>query len=349
MCTRPPLAWLFILNLVVNASRLFPQFRPLRLTEFIADTVVISSIADSLMPIEPATQFINDNRNLPPTILGIHQTEKLKFLPVDQYLALSTPLANQLAQVMHYYNSYVAGILVVDYLSLWHDGKPAFGSGYRLNAYTRLLDSTGKTFRDWQWELHHRPSRKQTAPECYSILYNQWLSEQAIAVKLNPVTAAPISPYRYRRQLTTWLDWIKLADGYILVAHLTLDYPADQLPKFIRGSPGIYYRRSSKHESIAIGGKDQQWYRRLNSHWLTRAYFTYRVGFNNFNPHAFDQVDFWNIVLLNLSCGVSCEYRPIYHRGLFVGAGLHQSVNLLPTVIRQFDTGILFTVGVVLP
>lgn len=349
MRKRQPIPGLIIILLVVNTSRLYSQFRQLRLTEFIADTVVISSIADSLPPVDHMTLPIKDARHLPSTILGIHQTKKLKYLPVDQYLALRSPLTTQLAQVMQHYDSHFAATLVVDYLSLWHDGKPAFNAGYRLNAYTRLVDSTGKTMRDWQWELQHKPNRKQTASDCYAILYDQWLSEQAIAIKFNPNAALPVSPYRYRRQLTTWLDWIKLIDGYILIAHLTLDYPADQQARFGRGSPGIYYRRSSQHESIAIGGKDQQWYRRLNARWLTRLYFTYRVGFNNFNPHVFDYVDFWNIVLINLSGGASLEYRPVYLRGLFLGVGLHQSVNLLPTVIRQLDTGLLFTAGVVLP
>lgn len=324
------------------------RWRPPLWNELVADTVWLNSLADSLPALQSELGVV-DRRPLPPNILGIQQTKKYQIFPVDQYLALRAPVAAQLAQVMQHHDVTKEGILVIEYLQLWYDNHPAFASGYKLNGYSRLVDSIGNTLRDWQWELFQRPGKKQKAADCYNLLYNQWLGEQTIALKQPTFKNDAPSPYRYRRQLMTWLDWILFADGYALNAHLTLDYPSDQLSHFVRGSPGIYYRRSSRHESIAIGGKDQRWYWRLHSDWLVQVYCSYRLGFNNFNARYFSYVDIWNIMLINLSGGIGLEYRPMYHRGLFFGVGLHQAVNLLPTVIKRWDTGLALSLGVVLP
>jgi len=318
-------------------------------SELISDTLYVSTYADSLAPTEfPAIQ-VRDERGDPPTIIGIQQTKKWNYIPVDQYIALNEPLAIQLSRFLQKYQVRGDQTLVIDNLSVWYDASPIFDAARTLNGYTRLVDSSGKTIRDWQWELREKKVRKQKVEDNIGILLNKWMIAQTEALERKPSGELLVSPFRYRRQMVPWFDLVGLRDGYIVIAHLMLDYPADQMPKYIRGSPGIFYRKSSRHESIAIGGKDQQWYFRLNPSWLGRLNTTVRVGFNNFNPDKYDFVDFWNIMLVNLSFNASIEYRPVYHRGIFVGAGLYQGINILPTVVKTLETGLMFSMGVVLP
>jgi len=318
-------------------------------SELIADTLYVSTYADALTLTDfPAIQIL-DERVDPPTIIGIQQIKKWRYIPVDQYIALNEPLETQLTKFSQKFQVTGNQTLVIDHLSLWYDASPTFGAARTLNGYTRLVDSSGKTVRDWQWELREKTTRKQAPSDNIAILLNKWMIAQTESLQKRPVSDLPVSPYRYRRQMIPWTDIIGLRDGYIVIAHLALDYPADQMQKFIRGSPGIYYRKSSEHESIAIGGKDQQWYFRLTPSWLARLNTTIRVGFNNFNPRKYEYVDFWNIMLVNLGFNASLEYRPVYHKGLFVGAGLHQAVNILPSVINTLEIGWLFSIGLVLP
>ncbi len=179
-------------------------------------------------------------------------------------------------------------------------------------------------------------------------LMDSWLVAQAQILDDLPATYTP-APFTYRRQLITWTDLILLRDGFIIDSRLALDYPADQQTGYRRGVPSYYYRRSSVHESLAIGGKDLQSYRRLNPRLLWRRNLTLRLGFNSFSPDHFDYVDWWNIFLINLGLTTSLEFHPVYHRGLFTAVGLHAALNVLPEVIDRVDLGLLLSVGVILP
>jgi len=146
-----------------------------------------------------------------------------------------------------------------------------------------------------------------------------------------------------------WSEFIFFTDGYAINAHFTLDFPADQESKWVRGSPGLFYRQSDIHESIAIGGKDQHWFQRISPSWITQVSGTYRFGFNNFERGHFDHLEYYNLFLLNLSAQASIEYRPVYHRGVFGGLGIYAGYNILPDVIPQTEIGLLLRVGVMLP
>ena len=72
-------------------------------SELISDTLYVSTYADSLAPTEfPAIQ-VSDERGYPPTILGVQQTKKWNYIPVDQYIALNEPLATQLSGFLQKY------------------------------------------------------------------------------------------------------------------------------------------------------------------------------------------------------------------------------------------------------
>lgn len=147
----------------------------------------------------------------------------------------------------------------------------------------------------------------------------------------------------------SWSEFIFFKDGYGVNVHFTLDFPPDQKSSWRRGSPGLFYRKSDIHESIAIGGKDQQWYHRLSPDWIAKTSTAFRFGFNNFEGGHFDHLDYENLLYVNVSGQASIEYRPIYHKGVYGGFGLYTGYNILPDVIPRFDLGLLLSVGVLLP
>ena len=339
---------LIILVCAVLVTSAYPQ--DLTLSKFIADTLVINLPADSTLTAAGTSLPVFDSRKTPGPILGIRQIKKYKYLPVDQYLVLPESLSAALGKHLSADIVRPGDTLVIDHISLWYDGSPLFLKGWTLNGRTRLVDGEGATLSDWQWEHRVKKKRKQKAEDAIGRLIGKWMSAQARALN-DDRSARGFSPYRYRRQLMFRVDTIILPDGYILDGRLSLDFPADQLDRYVRGAPGmnIYYRKSSYHESIAVGCKEQQWLIRLSPSWLGRLNFTYRVGANSFNPDKFDYVDWWNILLVNIGLTAAVEYRPRYHKGLFAGAGLHQAVNVLPEVVPRYATGLLLTAGVVLP
>lgn len=316
--------------------------------DFIADTLTIALPIDTLT-IDGTTRLkVVDSRPTPGALIGIKNTKKWKYIPVDQYVVLKKDLAQTLIDYSRRQPTAVNGTLYIKGLVQWWDGSPFLEKGRKLNVYTLLADSSGQVMGDWLWEFSLKPAKKQSDSSVIALLMNRWLIEQAEAVQ-QPDFQRGIYPYLYRRQMMGWTDFILLPDGYIVNAHLTLDFPADRQKSWIRGSPGIFYRRGRHHQSIAVGGQDQQWYARLNDNFVRRLNVAFRVGVNNFDSNKYTHMDYWNLMLVNLSANAAFEYRPVYLKGLFAGIGLHTSINILPDVIDRVEPGLLLTGGFILP
>lgn len=318
------------------------------INEFIADSLLVSLPVDSLHFSQKLHLKISDHRELSGRVIGIQTSKKWKYIPVDQYILLQSDLAAVLQTYFRRDLVDFPGTLYIKNLYHWYDDKPLFSKGRQLNAYTVLEDSSGKVLGDWIWEYTLKPKKKQKAETVIGTLMDRWLTEQVTAVQ-NRNFHRILYPYLFRRQLMNWWDFVILKDGFIVNAHLTLDFPADQQASWVRGSPGIFYRQARYHQSIAIGGKDQQWYARMNKHFVRRLNISGRFGFNNFDAEKYDYLDFWNIFLVNFSVNAAIEYRPVYLKGLFFGVGLHGSVNLLPEVIDRVEPGLLLTAGIIIP
>jgi len=336
---------IFIFCLVPVSLISGPKFD---LSQFISDTLVVQLPVDSLEFSDSLYINIIDDRNLPEQVIGIQQTRKWKYIPVDQYIVLREPLKKTMLKYIDRDSVENSGTLYIKNLTLWTDEKPLFNKGRKLNAYTVLEDSTGQIISNRMWEFTIKRKKKQKSEVAIAALMDQWMTKQASVIAQKDYKKR-LYPYLYRRQLINWYNLILLSDGYIVNAHLTLDFPPDQQKSYIRGSSGIYYRKSTYHESIAIGGKDQHWYHRINDKFLRKISVTCRFGFNNFDSHHYSHLDFWNLFLINISATAAIEYRPVYHKGLFFGLGLHGEINILPDVIDRFEPGLLLTVGIILP
>ncbi|MDO9548203.1 MAG: hypothetical protein Q7J65_04480 [Candidatus Marinimicrobia bacterium] len=339
--------WIAVFLLAILTSRLTaaPKFD---INEFISDTLLVPLPLDSAQISGTSKLKIIDDRAIPGRVLGIQHSKKWKYIPIDQYIVIQNDLAPTMTHYFMQDSVNYSGTLYIKNLVHWYDGKPFFNKGRKLNAYTVLEDSSGTVVSDWVWEFTLKPKKKQKSDAVIGTLMDQWLTEQVQSIQKENFHRS-IYPYLYRRQLMNWWDVILLQDGYIVNAHLTLDFPADQQQSWVRGSPGIFYRNARHHQSIAIGGKDQHWYARMNKNLIRRLNLAYRFGFNNFDNGKYDHLDPWNILLINVSVNASVEYRPVYLKGLFVGIGLHGSINILPEVINRVEPGLLFTTGFILP
>ncbi len=325
------------------------RFKLPPLETFISDTLTIQIPQDSSADLSPCQLVVIDSRAVGESILGIRQTKKFKYIPVDQYLALNQSLPDLLKAQFCKDSLDLSGTLHVSNLVLWKDNLSDQANGLTLNAYTTYHDSGGAPVSDWLWEFHiKKKKKKQQESDYLSEAVQSFLQAQShalVAGDFNP----DFYPYLYRRQLITWSELIYFEDGFAVNAHLTLDFPPDQESKWQRGSPGIFYRKSHIHESIAIGGKDRQWFRRLNSNWVSKVSGTFRFGFNNFERGNFEHLDYWNLIYLNLSSQAVLEYRPVYYKGLYGGMGVYFGYNILPDVIPQTELGLLLSVGLLLP
>jgi len=320
----------------------------LSLQGFVADTLVIELPYDTLVCNQEQMLAVRDERNLDQQIVGIRETEKWKVIPVDQYLALQYPLNRSFKCQFRVDSVTYPGYLVIKELTLWQANQAVFSKGLMLNAYTQLLNAQAELITDWLWELRSQAAGGKPAGQVESALLTRWIKAQSEAIKKKAYHSTTY-PFTYRRTLHSWCDYILLSDGFIINGHLTLYYPAGRAHRFVRGSPGIYYRYASKWESLAIGGYDQHWYFRLNNRFLARLNTTLRIGVNNFDGSHFRHVDYWNILLVNLGFTASMEYRPLFSKGLWVGLGGHLSYNILPDNVRQFAPGLLLTLGLKLP
>ena len=341
------LFWVLILIIPLNNVSA-QKFKIPSIETFISDTLHIDVVRDSTL--DPSSSLIKviDSRILDGAILGIRQTKKYKYIPVDQYLALDQSLSN-LFQAQFVQDSLdLTGTLHLSKLIFWTDNSSIKQKGLCLSAYTTFYDSLNQPVSDWIWELRVNREKKEADTLYIGRVVQEFAREQSRVLSEKEFNSE-FYPYLFRRQLMTWSEFIYLADGFAINAHFRLDFPPDQQSKWLRGSPGLFYRRSDIHESIAIGGKDQQWFQRLSPQWITQLSGTYRFGFNNFERGHFKHLDYYNLFYINVSAQASIEYRPVYHKGLFGGLGVYAGYNLLPTVIPDTEMGLFLRAGVLLP
>jgi len=340
---------IFLLVVIgAQSSYAFDKFKLPTLNEFISDTLHIEVRQDSISHPELSPIELRDSRDQSETIIGIRQTKKYRYIPVDQYLALDQPLSD-LFQTQFVADSLdLSGTLHLSKLILWTDNSAIQQKGLCLSAYTTFHDTLDQPVSDWIWELRLKREKKEADTLYLGRVIQEFAREQSRALAERDFHS-DFYPHLFRRQLMTWSEFIIFGDGFAVNAHFRLDFPPDQESKWVRGSPGLFYRRSDIHESIALGGKDQQWYQRLSPSWITQVSGTYRFGFNNFERGEFDHLEYWNLLYLNLSGQASLEYRPIYHKGVYGGLGLYAGFNILPEVIPHTELGLLVRVGVLLP
>jgi len=315
---------------------------------FITDTLQVdlqpdSNTADILSAIR-----VHDIRPSGPRILDIQETEVFKVIPVDQVVSLPRPLAALFQERFSQDSLSGAGDLHLVHLTLWMDNKPFLAKGRRLNAYTVFYDSAGLPVSDWCWEISLKQERKEAETHYLGRLVKAWTTAQSHAIQEGDFNTE-LYPHLYRRQFLAWNDLIWFPDGFALNAHLTLDFPADQEKHYVRGAPGVYYRQGKHHETIAIGGMDQHWFWRLDERFLLKVNVSGRFGFNNFDRQHYGHLDPWNILYVGVTSLSAVEYRPVYHKGMFAGAGVFQSFHALPDAIRPYEIGLSLTVGLLLP
>jgi hypothetical protein len=341
-------AFVTFISFVFPQNHLAQKFKLPDMNTFISDTLNIQIPIDSTTIGKVTAVKVVDSRDLQGDILGISQTKKYKYIPVDQYLALNQSLAD-LFQARFVSDSLkLTGTLHISKLILWWDASPVLDKGLCLNAYTTYHDTSGAPLNDWLWEIRLKKEKKEEQAAYLSRFVQELMKQQSEALVKGDFNSE-FYPHLYRRQLMSWSEFIFFKDGYAVNVHFTLDFPPDQKSSWKRGSPGLFYRKSDIHESIAIGGKDQQWYRRLSPDWIAKTSSTFRFGFNNFEGGHFDHLAYQNLLYVNVSGQASLEYRPTYHKGLFGGFGLYTGYNILPDVIPQFELGLLLSAGVLLP
>ena len=341
------LFWVLIFIMPQNQT-CAQKFKFPSLETFISDTLNIDVAWDSSLDLSSSSIKVSDSRILDGAILGIRQTQKYKYIPVDQYLALDQSLSN-LFQAQFVLDSLdLVGTLHLSKLILWTDNSSVLQKGLCLSAYTTFYDSLDQPLSDWIWELRVKREKKEADTLYLGRVVQEFAREQSRLLAEKNFNS-DFYPYLFRRQLMTWSEIIYFQDGFAINAHFRLDFPPDQESKWMRGSPGLFYRRSDIHESISIGGMDQQWFQRLSPQWITQLSGTFRFGFNNFERGHFTHLEYYNVFYINLSAQASIEYRPVYHKGLYGGLGVYSGYNILPTVIPDTEIGLFLRIGVLLP
>ncbi len=321
------------------------------LNTLISDTLFIKIKNDSLVDNFQNNYNISDIRKYSDNVIGITQINKYKYFPVDQYLFLNHSISNLLGYKLASDSINFQHKLIIEDINLWNDTKSFFKKARILSGYSYLVDENDNKTKDWLWEIRYKNKKKLEIEENLSNIFDTWLSSQTDSLKyLNFNTQ--IYPYKYRRVLESWFDFILLPDGFIINGNLTLNFPQNHKNKWFLGSAGMYYRKSSYHESFTVGGFDQHWFKRFSPTIVWRNNSTFRFGINSFNHEKFEHVDYWNILMLNLGFSSSFEYRPKIFRGLFCGGGLYLNINGLPYIpekIKIVEPGIFTTIGICLP
>ncbi len=330
----------------IAQAGLWSQIKSFHPDKLKVDTLKIT-LPDSLLSQVENTQIvIQDEREWCPEIIDIHQTTKYKYIPVDQLVISQPRLDSLLSRSFADSLPYPAGKLRIVELKLWYDSKPWFQKGTKLNAYTVFHGDDGRT-ADWLWEITLKRKKKEPQADYFGRMLLDFSQKQSQS--LQSPSYAPLMPFLYRRQIQSWTDAILFPDAWGLNVHFTLDYPTGRRSDWVRGSPGIFFRKSHDAESISMGGRHQSWNWRVKEDFVLSSEPAFRFGFNNFDRKAHPHLDWWNIFSAQLTWENSLTWRPAFHKGLYGGIGVVQIFRALPTVLPIWEPGLMLTLGVVLP
>lgn len=194
---------LFIWQLLGPPQLLAQQFKLPSLETFISDTLDIQIKLDSSVHLSSSQMQVVDSRSMNGSILGIRQTKKFRYIPVDQYLVMDQSLSDLFKAQFLRDSLELMGTLHLSHLILWTDNSSVLNKGLCLNAYTTYHDSVGNPISDWMWEIRFKEKkRKQEEADYLESVVQELISAQSkalIADDFNP----EFYPHLYRRQLMT--------------------------------------------------------------------------------------------------------------------------------------------------
>ncbi len=340
--------------------------------DFIQDTLLIKLRPDSVLLNPKDSHYIRDNRLQPDRFVMVRQTMKSKivevpdttfiqkvaksikafgfgYVPVDQYVLTDEPLAREMSHYFLKDSVFFQDTLIIEHTNIWYDKSMLLKKGWVLNGYTRLVGNKNQEKSGWTWEIRIKKKKGKKFNQTIYRGLNEWITQQSHEIKMANYLQ-PL-PFIYKRGFEFRWNQIFLKDGYIFDWRIYLDYPIGHGKPVTRGLSkfGIQYQKTLKYQSIALGAGGEHILKRINQKFLRRIFYGYRIGANNFNPNHFEKVDIENILFLKIQMGLSVEYYPEFHRGIFLGAGIFQGITIWPTIINRFDTGVLMSVGMIFP
>lgn len=337
-------------------------------TDFLTDTVTINT--DSLSLKLMGVHFL-DNRPNKGKTFSISQGKKrdtmtfpdstfklkvikrfnrfvYKYVPIDIVYELDKPLAELINTQSGTNGDSSKNTLVLNHFEFWYDmGR---SDGHRvLNGQTQLKSPSGELLNEWQWDVSEKRKKGEKLESLSGRVLEKWVQDQNEALKLKKQN--PISPFPYKRFVLGRLDYGHFPDGYRVDWHVSLNYPNDHLQSYETGLPSftVSYQRMDGYSLLSIMQSAKQRFKRINPSFITRLSFGYGIGIMNYKEDQFDNLKVEHIYNINVFAAYNIEYRPQFHKGIFWGVGAFVDVNPWPDIISISKSGVLLSVGMMLP
>jgi len=310
---------------------------------------------------------VKDKRDRAGAFIGIYETTKYMFVPVDLLIRLPGHLDEEISAM------FVRGdtckeseelCLAVKHLRVSSARGPLFTTRYRINAtlgISRICGTDTVSMGDLVYEVPYDSpffgcSLKQGIEHALSAWQEAVIHDIHLVGGQNslqkqmqgPVPLRPAAGERAYMNLAGSGEVSAGSQWSLFDVHV---YFTDREPSswfYRNGGHHLRYRHENEFDSIEFGLSMNQWNYRLSRCLLLRVRYDLMFGFNKWKDIQDTEHTLYDALIFEACASQLVQYHPLDSKGLVLGAGLLQGVNYITSKGTRFQYGICIQLGVIL-
>lgn len=301
---------------------------------------------------------LTDKRNSNPNFIGVFESNKYLFVPVDKYIALDKSLIDNLRLMFSENQDY-------EPLNCFNIEVKEFVLSTRNQFFTKKYvvhsilsvsqlqtDNQNKAIGHLIYEVSVSKRGKskigfEAALESWKEKFTYDMIKLSVCPRNDSLCLVPnlVSPsYSIRKQLMVGLESSFWIDTWLLDAELFFSKPESE-KRFFRKAYGFRYRKQDKFQSFESIISNDQYHIRLSKYFTTVTKSKLYLGLNLWNDEEYSSRGFEDVFLLDYSMGQSLIFNPYYKRGITASLGIMGSLTYIYSEGVSAKPFILFQIG----
>lgn len=329
---------LFIISILCTISLAHGQ-------QMVYDSLVVDFGCSHPTAVGVSIDTVVDLRHENPFFIGVDESTKYLFVPVDRFVTLSTPLSHEIESIFQWEQSGKTDTrysLEIDEFRVLNERR-FFQKKYITRATISIytLDSLGekkpKGFLVYDESVMAKRG-KYSEVESYRESLNNWKSR--FVAHMVMITHCPqTEPHCKIPNFSSWSrppknNFITGLEGSFWKNTLLIDGELvfsrmESQKRFYRKAYTLRYRQEKKFQAFEWSLANDQLNYRLSNHFLLTLRSKLFLGINRWSETEFQQHDLLDIFILDYSLGQYILFNPYAKRGVIGGIGVMGDISYI--------------------
>ena len=328
---------------------------------YVKDSLIVHFQDSSVIP--PQTLYVSgviDSRSHPGNNISITEKKQFKYVPVDYFISLPSPLKDEINNMFVYADNPINYIIKIPEFKAQKRTyflKPGMYLNSTIWVYYTTEDDSLLFGGELLYEEEYKKfSMKTTEKEPYEQVLENWQKhflEDISIVASNIENDIPTTLPNYRdkpfpgkpKNMYAGMDAILGLDFFAFNGEILFS-PREVNRYFQRKSYDIRYRNEKELEAIEFDLINTHINYRFNDKYLFNAKANLMLGLNRWKDIGNNDYKLYDVGMLDLSFSQRFMWNPLNKTSFVFGAGLFESVNYIYHYNVRFQPGILVYLGI---